>query len=157
MCSSDLIGGVLAWRWRFWDMSPTGRAYAGMSRLGWLSGTGRRRYETPVEYALRLGETAADADEGGQTIAKAFQLEVYSAQEVPDQVHEMVQDEWPAVRWALIRRSLLHLIGVKPRPPLRVALANPVARPLYSRTTNTETSDDQDQVSSEVAGANAGA
>lgn len=151
------IGGVIAWRWRFWTMSPTGRAYAGMSRLGWLSGTGRRRYETPVEYALRLGGTAADADEGGQVIAKAFELEVYGARTVPDQVHEMVQDEWPVVRWALIRRSLLRLIGIKPRPPLRVALANPVERPLYSRTTSDEESDDPDRVMSGEAGANAGA
>jgi transglutaminase-like putative cysteine protease len=151
------IGGVIVWRWQFWAMSPTGRAYAGMSRLGWLSGTGRRRYETPMEYALRLGETAADADEGGQVIAKAFELEVYGAHAVPDQVHEMVQSEWPAVRWALIRRSLLRLIGIKPRPPLRVALANPVERPLYSRMTSTEVSNGQDQVSSGEAGANAGA
>ena len=142
------IGGVIGWRWRFWDMSSTGRAYAGMSRLGWLSGTGKRNYETPMEYALRLGGTAADADEGGQVIAKAFALEVYSAGEVPDQVHQMVRDEWPAVRLALIRRSLLRLIGVKPRPPLRVALANPVKQPLYSRTTSTEASGGQDQVSS---------
>ena len=148
------IGGVIAWRWRFWDMSPTGRAYAGMSRLGWLSGTGRRKYETPVEYALRLGGTAADADEGGQVIAKAFELEVYSAREVPDRVHQIVQDEWPVVRWALIRRSLLRLIGVKPRSPLRAAPVNPVKRPLYSRTTSTKASGGQDQASSEVAGDN---
>jgi len=146
------IGGVIAWRWQFWAMSPTGRAYAGMSRLGWLSGTGRRRYETPMEYALRLGETAADADEGGQVIAKAFEREVYSARVVPDPVHEMVQDEWPAVRWALIRRSLLRLIGIKSRPPFRVALANPAERPLYSRITST---DDPDQVTSGEAGASA--
>ena len=101
-----------------------------------------------MEYALRLGGTAADADEGGQVIAKAFALEVYSAGEVPDQVHQMVQDEWPAVRLALIRRSLLRLIGVKPRPPLRVALANPVKQPLYSRRTSTEAFGGQDQVSS---------
>ena len=151
------IGGVIAWRWQFWAMSPTGRAYAGMSRLGWLSGTGRRRYETPVEYALRLGETAADADDGGQVIARAFESEVYGARVVPDRTHEMVRAEWPAVRWALIRRSLIRLIGIKPRPPLRVALANPVERPLYSRTTNNEVSDVQDQVSPREAGANANA
>ena len=151
------IGGVIAWRWQFWAMSPTGRAYAGMSRLGWLSGTGRRRYETPVEYALRLGETAADADDGGQVIARAFESEVYGARVVPDRTHEMVRAEWPAVRWALIRRSLIRLIGIKPRPPLRVALANPVERPLYSRTTNNEVSDVHDQVSPREAGANANA
>jgi len=151
------IGGVIAWRWQFWAMSPTGRAYAGMSRLGWLSGTGRRRYETPVEYALRLGEAAADADDGGQVIARAFESEVYGARVVPDRTHEMVRAEWPAVRWALIRRSLIRLIGIKPRPPLRVALANPVERPLYSRTTNNEVSDVHDQVSPREAGANANA
>jgi hypothetical protein len=51
----------------------------------------------------------------------------------------------------------MRLIGIKPRPPLRVALANPVERPLYSRTTNNEVSDVQDQVSPREAGANANA
>ena len=110
-----------------------------------------------MEYALRLGETAADADDGGQVIARAFESEVYGARVVPDRTHEMVRAEWPAVRWALIRRSLIRLIGIKPRPPLRVALANPVERPLYSRTTNNEVSDVQDQVSPREAGANANA
>ncbi|MBT4072264.1 MAG: transglutaminase domain-containing protein [Chloroflexi bacterium] len=128
-----LVVSILAWRWRFWAMSPTGRAYAGMSRLGWLSGTGRRRYETPGEYALRLGETARDADEGAQDIARAFELETYSGREIPEAIHEAVREEWPSVRWALIRRALLRLIGVKPKPPLRIALANPIERPLYSR------------------------
>jgi transglutaminase-like putative cysteine protease len=126
------IGGVFAWRWRYWAMSPTGRAYAGMSRLGWLSGTGRRPHETPGEYALRLGEIARDADDGAQAIATAFEIETYGGREVPEAVHEGAKDEWPTVRWALLRRSLLRLIGVKPRPPLRVMMANPVQRPLYS-------------------------
>ena len=142
MAVFGFIVSVIAWRWRFWEMSATGRAYAGMSRLGWLSGTGRKRHETPAEYALRLGETARDADEGAQAIARAFEFEAYSGREVPEAAHEGVREEWPAVRWALIRRALLRLIGAKPRPPLRVALANPVARPLYSRIASVEEEDD---------------
>lgn len=134
-----LVGGIIAWRWRYWVMSPTGRAYAGMSRLGWLSGTGRRGHETPGEYALRLGETARDADEGAQAIARAFELEAYGGREVPEAVHEGVRGEWPAVRWALVRRSLLRLIGVKPRPPLRVIMDRPVQRPLYSSLATADT------------------
>ena len=146
-----VAGGVLAWRWRFWAMSPTGRAYAGMSRLGWLAGAGRRRPETPMEYALRLGESARDADEGAQVIAKAFELEAYGGREVPEEVHEEVRSEWPAVRWALVRRSLLRLIRVRPRPPLRVVMAEPVERPLYSRLTASE------PVTADVSGPNSGA
>ncbi|MBU80296.1 MAG: hypothetical protein CL724_02265 [Chloroflexi bacterium] len=138
------VGSVIAWRWRYWAMSPVARAYAGMSRLGWLSGTGRRRYETPMEYALRLGETARDADEGGQVIARAFEYETYGRSELPGTIHDGVRYEWPAVRWALVRRSLLRLIGVESRPPLRVALANPVERPLYSRLTTPETPKDKE-------------
>jgi hypothetical protein len=150
---------VIAWRWRFWAMSPTGRAYAGMSRLGWLAGAGRRRHETPVEYALRLGETARDADEGGQAIARAFELEAYSGREVPEVVHNAVQEEWPTVRWALIRRSLLRLVGVKTRPPLRVLMAMPVERPLYSGYTAplNEQADEQDSEHESKPGAQSGA
>ena len=154
-----LAGSVIAWRWRFWAMSPTGRAYAGMSRLGWLAGAGRRRHETPVEYALRLGETARDADEGGQAIARAFELEAYSGREVPEVVHNAVQEEWPTVRWALIRRSLLRLVGVKTRPPLRVLMAMPVERPLYSGYTAplNEQADEQDSEHESKPGAQSGA
>ncbi|MCH7641846.1 MAG: transglutaminase domain-containing protein [Chloroflexi bacterium] len=134
-----LSGSVLAWRWRFWAMSPTGRAYASMSRLGWLAGAGRRRPETPMEYALRLGESARDADEGAQAIARAFELEAYGGRPVPEAVHEAVRSEWPAVRWALVRRSLLRLVHVRPRPPLRVVMAEPMERPLYSSLKSTET------------------
>ena len=134
-----LSGSVLAWRWRFWAMSPTGRAYASMSRLGWLAGAGRRKPETPMEYALRLGESARDADEGAQAIARAFELEAYGGRPVPEAVHEAVRSEWPAVRWALVRRSLLRLVHVRPRPPLRVVMAEPMERPLYSSLKSTET------------------
>ena len=128
-----IAGAVVAWRWRFWEMTPTGRAYAGMSRLGWLAGVGRRGYETPMEYALRIGESARDADEGAQIIANAYDRESYSGREIPEDVHDMVRSEWPAVRWALVRRSLLRLIRVKPRPPLRAVTAESVERPLYFR------------------------
>jgi len=86
-----------------------------------------------MEFALRLGETARDADEGGQAIARAHEMEVYSGRAVPEDVTEAAMSEWSTVRWALVRRALVRPFGVKPRPPLRVTLAEPVERPLYSR------------------------
>lgn len=118
-----VMASVITWRWRFWAMSPTGRAYAGMSRLGWLSGNGRWKHETPYEYAVRLGDNTKNACDGAQLIARAYEFEVYSGRETPEMVLQNVHHVWPLVRWALIRRALLRLIGIKGRHPFRVSSA----------------------------------
>lgn len=104
---------VLAWRWGFWRMSPAKRAYVSMRRWGWMAGLAHGSWETPREYALKVGARVPVALDGAAVIAQGYELETYGGRQLPEEAGEEAERHWPRVRSALIRRGLLRLAGFR--------------------------------------------
>ncbi|MFW6174274.1 MAG: DUF4129 domain-containing transglutaminase family protein [Chloroflexota bacterium] len=103
-------GIIVAWRWRFWEMSPDQRAYVSMSRLARLAGVGKRPWETASEYAGRVASEIPGAA-AARDIGRAHELRVYSRNVIPESLREQVVSAWPSLRSALIRRILKRPFG----------------------------------------------
>ena len=108
-----LVGfGLLGWL--LWTMSlpnatPAERVYAKMSRLGALAGTRRQSHQTPIEYAMALGNAIPAIASGALTVAWAFAAGRYSGRGPTEADLEDLVEDWKGVRGGLVARALRRL------------------------------------------------
>lgn len=97
--------------WQFWHrgMTPAERAYTKMVRAGNLLGVRRRRWQTPTEFAMAIGDVAPGVADSAMTIAIEFERRRYAP---PDT--ESIEDGLSR-HWRRVLRGLLgyraHVIG----------------------------------------------
>jgi hypothetical protein len=104
--------GRLMWTRGLARVSPAERSYTKMARLGALAGLGRRRQQTPSEYAATLGSAIPAIAEGAQSVSWAYTVGRYgrkdSAEVGPQDLGDPDED-WRSIRSALLTAALRRL------------------------------------------------
>lgn len=107
----------IAWRWNLRGLTPVEKAYTQMSRLGAIAGVGRRPNQTPLDYALTLGNSAENVREPARRIAWAYSgmryappVESQSDGETLHDEPESIYRDWRSIRGALLSKALRRLL-----------------------------------------------
>lgn len=104
--------GRLMWTRGLARISPAERAYTKMGRLGTLAGLGRRRHQTPFEYATALGSAIPAIAAGAQSVAWAYTVGRYGRKEPTEGEPQDLGDpdeDWRSIRSGLLATALRRL------------------------------------------------
>ncbi len=107
------------WNFGLESLGPESRAYAKMSRLGWLAGIGRRAHQTPIEYAAAIGRSVPDAASGASHIASAYSYIRYrdaslDGDDADDESKDELTAAWKGIRYMLIGKMFRRIIPETP-------------------------------------------
>ena len=111
------VTGLWVMIWLMWTRglakaTSIERLYTKMSRLGTLAGLGRRSYQTPMEYAMTLGNAIPAIAADAQKVAWAFATGRYGRQELRGEDLSDLKEAWSTVRGRLLARTLRRLVTV---------------------------------------------
>ena len=112
---AGVLAGLALAVWIMWNRGlanlpqPEG-IYTKMSRLGTLAGIGRRRNQTPGEYAMALGSAVPAVATGANQVASAYAADRYGNQELTSQALEDLNEVWKRVRGGVLAGILRKLL-----------------------------------------------
>jgi len=105
--------------WMLWTgslsrASPIEKAYTKMSRLGAMVGLRRRPDQTPIEYAMDLGNVIPTVATEALDVARVFSADRYGRRMcvANDQNDEVTDEMWKNIRGGLFMRALRKLMIV---------------------------------------------